>query len=72
MPRGLVVGLGEHGSRAAQLILEGQRHGHWVVVDGLVEDHIEVRDPVGLRYRLPWDEFVVLVRNMVVVFEGGK
>ena len=61
--------LAKAGSWAAQLIREGQRDGHWVVVDGLMAQTVAVRDPEGARYQIPWREFADLVRFMVVVFE---
>lgn len=60
------------GSWAAQLIRAGERDGHWVVVDGVIEQAVAVRDPDGSSYRIPWSEFADLVRFMVVVFEEGS
>ena len=72
IPLEMISVLGEHGSWSAQLIPENYRDGHWVVVDGVAEDkNLLIRDPVGSSYRLPYDEFAVLLRNMVVVFERG-
>ena len=67
----LVDALGRRGSWAAQIIPEGAHHGHWVVVDALVDASVvPVRDPGGSSYGIPWAEFAVLLRFMVVVFEG--
>lgn len=64
--------LGLHLSWGAQLIPEGAWNGHWVVVDRLDEGGVWVRDPVGASYRMLEHEFLVLMRNMVVVFEQGE
>lgn len=49
----------ERGSWAALLEPHGFHHiGHWVVVDGVSEDGIVwVRDPIGLAYGIPIEEF---------------
>lgn len=64
--------LGMQRSWAAQLIPEGERDGHWVVVDGLGEiATVRVRDPAGTSYHMLEQEFFDLMRYMVVVFETG-
>jgi len=69
----LVKALSRNGTWAAQLIPEGYRDGHWVVVDGPFDgETVGVRDPAGSSYHMPLQEFGVLLRNMVVVFETGE
>ncbi len=65
--------LGGSGSWAALLIPEGNRDGHWVVVDRIFDDETAaIRDPVGSAYRMPLAELGRLLRYMVVVFETGE
>lgn len=59
------------GTWAAMLIRAGTRHGHWVVVDAVGEDTVLIRDPAGSRYEIRVNEFLLLMRFMVVVFELG-
>ena len=70
--RPVLDGLGRRGSWAAQLIPQGAVHGHGVVVGTSLEASlVQVRDPGGSSYGIPWGEFATLLRFMVVVFEGG-
>jgi hypothetical protein len=63
--------LSQTGSWAALLVPANLRAGHWVVVDGPVDDAtVAVRDPVGASYRMSAEELLHLMRYMVVVFEA--
>jgi hypothetical protein len=48
--------LAARGNWAAMLIPKKQRHGHWVVVDAVLSELVEVRDPVGSRYYLDFHD----------------
>jgi hypothetical protein len=67
-----LIGLGENGSWAVLLVPSKLREGHWVVVDEVVDAMtVAVRDPVGSSYHLNIQEFLHLIRYMVVVVETG-
>lgn len=51
--------------RSSAALLPG-KPGHWVVVDGIRDGFVHVRDPAGLRVRCPQDEFLEKWRGDVV------
>lgn len=62
------------GSWAALLEPHGPAHvGHWVVVDGVNQEVVVlVRDPVGMAYGIPIEEFLSLWRYTVLVMEDRR